>query len=154
MKVAVVTDPPGIPTGGNSNNSFTHVLGSSIMLTCSISSAPAAKSVFKWSCSTGCLVDVEMEQTISVTLQMSGEIVCAYAVDGSEVYSDPIGIIITGKLSTIRTYTVYSYINPLSRSVLCSIASMIIWNVFASQSMDKAATYVVSDHKCFVPYFK
>ena len=143
MKVAVVTDPPGIPTGDNSNNSFTHVLGSSIMFTCSISSAPAANSVFKWSCSTGCLVGVKMEQTVSVTLQMSGEIVCAYAVDGAEVYSDPIGIIIiTGKLSTVRTYTVYSYINPLSRSVLCSIASMIIWDVFASQSIDKAATYV------------
>ena len=100
VKVAVLTNPAGIPSGDSSNNSFTHVLGSSIMLTCSISSTPAANSVFKWSCSTGCLADVEMEQTISVTLHKSGEIFCAYTstVDGVEYYSDPIEIIVTGKL--------------------------------------------------------
>lgn len=98
VKVAVLTNPPGVPSGGISNNSFTHTLGSSIMLTCSISSTPAANSVFKWSYSTGCLADVEMQQTVSVTLQKSGEIFCAYTVDGIEYYSDPIEIIVTGKL--------------------------------------------------------
>ena len=96
VKVVVETDPPGVPTGSSNNNSFIHGLGSSIMLTCSISSIPGAKSVFKWSCSTRCLVGVEMEQTISVTLQMSGEISCAYTVDGAEYYSDPLEIIVTG----------------------------------------------------------
>ena len=96
VKVAVDTNPLGVPTGGSINNSFIHALGSSIMLTCSISSIPAANSVFKWSCSTECLVGVEMEQTISVTLQISGEISCAYTIDGAEYYSDPLEIIVTG----------------------------------------------------------
>ena len=98
MNISIVSDPPGIFAGGSNNNSFTHLVGSIISLTCSIISTPVTNSVFKWRCSTGCLVDVKMEQTISVNIQKSGEIFCAYTVDDIEYSSDPIEIIATRKL--------------------------------------------------------
>ena len=107
VKVSIVSDTPGIFAGGSNNNSFIHLVGSNIRLTCSITSTPATNSMFKWRCSTGCLVDVKMEQTISANIQKSGEIFCAYTVDDIEYSSDPIEINVTGKIrmySYVRKY--------------------------------------------------
>ena len=84
---------------GNSYSSLVHLIGSDLNLTCSTTSTPVVNSVFRWRCSTGYLAGVEMGQTISVTLQESGVIVCAYAVDGIEYASDPIEFNVTGKSS-------------------------------------------------------
>ena len=98
MKVTVVNDPPGVFDSGRNKNSFEHLVGSNIKLTCSISTTPAANSMFKWRCSTGCLEGVKMEQTINVTMQKSGEIFCAYTIDGVGYNSNSIGIYVAGKL--------------------------------------------------------
>lgn len=102
MQLSVISKPPGIFIGGINNNSFVHVVGSNLTLTCLIGSTPVANSVYKWRCSTGCLVGTKMEQTVTVTIQKSGMIFCASAVDGIEYNSDPIEINVTGKLSGIE----------------------------------------------------
>ena len=99
MQLSIVSEPPGTLIGGINNNSFVHVVGSNLTLTCLISSTPVDNSVFKWRCSTGCLASVEMGQKISVMMQKSGMIFCAYTVNGVEYNSDPIEINVTGKFT-------------------------------------------------------
>ena len=90
----MLNESPGMVVDG-SNSSF-HLVGSNLNMSCSITSTPVANSEFRWKCSTGCLDGVETGQTIIVTAQQSGVIVCAYTVDGVEYNSDPIQIHVTG----------------------------------------------------------
>ena len=104
MKISILSDPTGVQIGNSNNDSFIYLEGSNVELTCSINSVPVNNSLFKWSCSTGCLAGVKMEQIINVNIQKSGEILCAYVVDGIEYSSNPIEIIATGKLYTTHLY--------------------------------------------------
>ena len=91
VNISIVNETPGMFATGN-NNSFMYFVGSVLKLTCSITSTPVANSEFRWRCSSGCLAGMDIGQTITITVQQSGMIVCSYTVDGIEYDSDPIEI--------------------------------------------------------------
>ena len=107
MNVSIINETPEI-FGGENNNSFVYFIGSQLSLTCLIASTPVTNSEFRWRCSTGCLNGVEIGQTINVTVEQDGMIICAYTVDGVEYSSDPIEIrVLTGKLHLwLHTYMI------------------------------------------------
>ena len=108
MNVSIVLNESPHMFVDGSNSSF-HLVGSNITMSCSITSTPVANSEFRWKCSTGCLGGVETGQTITVTAQQSGVIVCAYTVDGIEYNSDPTQIHISGKY-VCKLHTEFNWI--------------------------------------------
>jgi len=99
VNVSIISESPGIFIDASNNKSTLHIYYElNLTLTCSISFTPAANSVFKWRCSTGCLVGIKMKQTINATIQKSGVIFCTYTLDGIEYSSDPLVIKKIGKL--------------------------------------------------------
>ena len=58
-----------------------------------VTPTPPSDSEFSWSCSTGCIVDGKIGQSITITelrLTDSGELHCSVIVDGFEHTSKPI----------------------------------------------------------------
>ena len=96
----IVADPPGYPT--DDNNVFEYFTETNLVLTCSISPTPPSNSEYSWSCSTGCFADMQMEQTISVTISNvtdGGIIHCSVVVDGVQYSSEVFEVqVIDGEL--------------------------------------------------------
>ena len=64
--------------------------GYNITLTCRVTPTPPSDSEFSWSCSAGCFVVVETEQSVNIKVTKSREINCAVIIDGMEYISEPI----------------------------------------------------------------
>ena len=96
--VAIAINPP---VDGN-NNVFQYFVGSNLTLTCMVTPTPPPDSEFSWSCSTGCFVDMEIEQSVNITeLEVTdiGELNCSVIIDGVEYTSETIDLqVIAGKL--------------------------------------------------------
>ena len=87
--VAIITDPPV----EKANNIVEFLVGSNITLTCMITPPPPSDSEFSWSCSTGCFVDMETEQSVNITeleVTDSGELNCSVIVDDVEYISESV----------------------------------------------------------------
>ena len=87
--VVITTDPLGNPVTG-ATNVFEYYIGTDLSLTCMVIPSPPSDSEFSWSCSTGCFVDMEMEQTIYVTEIEeidSGVVNCSVIFDGIQYFS-------------------------------------------------------------------
>ena len=107
----MISDPPGSFING-SDNSFGYLVGSNVNLTCLVTPTPPSDSEYSWSCSTGCFVDMEIEQSVNVSgLEVTDEGVlnCSVMIDGIEFVSSLFQLVISGKLS-IRTH----YYNSVS----------------------------------------
>ena len=90
-------------TSDNDKNNivFEYHAGSDFTLTCMVTPTPPSDSEFRWSCSTGCVVDGKIGQTINITelrLTDSGDVNCSVFVDGFEYTSKPIELRVIGKL--------------------------------------------------------
>ena len=75
-------------------------VGSNITLTCVVIPTPPSDSEFSWSCSTGCFVDMEIEQSVNITeleATDSGELNCSVIVNGVEYTSETIGFQVESK---------------------------------------------------------
>ena len=84
-----MTNPPGYPT--DENNTFQFFTETDLILTCFVSPTPPSNSEYNWSCSTGCFADMQMEQTISVTISNEtdgGILHCSVVVDGVQYFSE------------------------------------------------------------------
>jgi len=103
--VSVTSDPPGY--GGNSI--LEYPVGSDLTLTCMVTPTPPSDSEFSWSCSTGCFVDMEIEQSVNITeleIANGGELNCSVIIDGVEYVSETIELQVTGKIEYIKYYGV------------------------------------------------
>ena len=88
--VSIVRNPLGNPVPGTTN-AFEYVVGTGLILTCSVIPPPPSDSEFSWSCSTGCFADMETTQIISVAAleeMDSGVISCSVVIDGMEYFSE------------------------------------------------------------------
>ena len=94
--VNVITDP----LFDGANNIIEFPVGSNLTLTCMVTPTPPSDSEFSWSCSTGCFVDMEIEQSVNITeLEQtdSGELNCSVIIDDVEYTSESIELRVTGK---------------------------------------------------------
>ena len=92
----MISDPPGSFING-SDNSFGYLVGSDVNLTCLVTPTPPSDSEYSWSCSTGCFVDMEIEQSVNVSeLEVTDEGVlnCFVMIDGVEFFSDPYELVV------------------------------------------------------------
>ena len=70
-----------------------------------VTPTPPSDSEFSWSCSTGCFVDMEIEQSVNITeleVTDSGELNCSVKIDGVEYVSETIELQVTGKIECIH----------------------------------------------------
>ena len=61
---------------------------------------PPCGSEFSWSCSSGCFVDMEIEQSVNITeleVTDTGELNCSVIIDDVEYTSETIGLQVFGK---------------------------------------------------------
>jgi len=68
-----------------------------------VTPTPPSDSEFSWSCSTGCFVDMEMEQSVNITeleVTDSGELNCSVIIDDFEYTSESVELKVTGKCNT------------------------------------------------------
>ena len=81
---------------------------------CSVNPTPPSDSEFSWNCSTGCLADMEIEQTVSVTeleIVDSGVVQCSVIINDEEYLSEIIEVRVVSKLSMVADLLyVYTYI--------------------------------------------
>ena len=94
--VTIVTDPPS----DNANNVIEFPVESNLTLTCMVTPTPPSDSEFSWSCSTGCFVDMEMEQSVNITeleAMDSGELNCFVIIDDVEYASELVELRVIGK---------------------------------------------------------
>ena len=99
-EVTVIPDPPSNVVNSNSNI-IEYFTGSDLTLTCMVTPTPPSDSEFSWSCSTGCFVDMEMEQSVNITeLEVTdiGELNCSVIIDDVEYASELVELRVTGKL--------------------------------------------------------
>ena len=64
-----------------------------------VTPTPPSDSEFSWSCSTGCFVDMETEQSINITeleVTDSGELNCSVIIDDVEYTSESVELQVTG----------------------------------------------------------
>ena len=76
-------------------------IGSDLTLTCMVTPTPPSDSEFSWSCSTGCFVDMEIEQSVNITeleIKDSGELNCSVIIDDVEYTSEVTNLKVTGML--------------------------------------------------------
>ena len=95
----MISDPPGSFINGN-DSSFRYLVGSDVNVTCLVTPAPPSDSEYSWSCSTGCFVDMEIEQSVYVSeleLTDEGILNCSVMIDGVEFVSDPFELVVLGK---------------------------------------------------------
>jgi len=65
-----------------------------------VTPTPPSDSEFSWSCSTGCFVDMEIEQSVNITeleVTDSGELNCSIIIDGIEFTSESIELQVIGE---------------------------------------------------------
>ena len=87
----------------NQSDIFEFPAGSNLTLTCMVTPTPPSDSEFSWSCSTGCFVDMEMEQSVNITeleVTDSGELNCSVIIDDFEYTSESVELKVTGKCNT------------------------------------------------------
>ena len=83
------------------NNNIEVPIGSDLTLTCMVTPTPPSDSEFSWSCSTGCFVDMEIEQSVNITeleIKDSGELNCSVIIDDVEYTSEVTNLKVTGML--------------------------------------------------------
>ena len=98
--VTIITDP----LVDDANNTFEFPVGSNLTLTCMVTPSPPSDSEFSWSCSTGCFVDMEIEQSVKITeleITDSGELNCSVIIDDVEYTSESIELRVIGKYTCI-----------------------------------------------------
>ena len=99
--VNIITSPSGYPVDLN-NNIFEYFTETDLSLTCSVIPSPPSNSKFIWGCSTGCFADMQMEQTINVTLSNvtdGGVLNCSVVINGVQYFSESFEVqVIDGKL--------------------------------------------------------
>ena len=81
-------------------NNVRYIAGSNLTLTCMVTPTPPSDSEFIWSCSTGCFVDMEIEQSVNTTeleVTDSGELNCSIIIDGIEFTSESIELQVIGE---------------------------------------------------------
>ena len=63
-----------------------------------VTPTPPSDSQFSWSCSTGCFVDMKMEQSVNITeleVTDSGELSCSVIIDDVEFTSKSVELTVT-----------------------------------------------------------
>ena len=109
-EVTVIPDLPNNVVNSNSNI-IEYFTGSNLTLTCMVTPTPPSDSEFSWSCSTGCFVDMEMEQSVNITeLEEtdSGELNCSVIIDDVEYASESVELRVTGKYFILKMFIVFS----------------------------------------------
>ena len=87
----------------NQSDIFKFPAGSNLTLTCMVTPTPPPDSKFSWSCSTGCSVDKEIEQSVNITeleVKDSGELNCSVIIDDVEYTSESVELRVTGECNT------------------------------------------------------
>ena len=99
-EVTVIATPTGNLVD-DSNNTIEYFIGSDLTLTCMVTPTPPSDSEFSWSCSTGCFVDMEIEQSVNITeleLTDGGELNCSVTINDMEYTSESVELRVTGTL--------------------------------------------------------
>jgi len=94
--VTIISDP----LVDDANNTIEFPVGSNITLTCMVIPSPPSDSEFSWSCSTGCFVDMEIEQSVNISeleVTDSGELNCSVIIADVEYTSESVELRVTGK---------------------------------------------------------
>lgn len=95
--VSIEADPPR----NNTNSSVIgYVHGSDLTVRCFATPVPPPDSVFSWSCSTGCLDNVTVQETVNITelgLLKNVVINCSIYINNNQHFSQLIEIDVTGK---------------------------------------------------------
>ena len=84
----------------NQSDIFEFPAGSNLTLTCMVTPTPPSDSQFSWSCSTGCFVDMEIDQSVNITeleVTDSGELNCSVIIDDVEYTSESVELRVTGE---------------------------------------------------------
>jgi len=90
--VVVIPDPPAY-----GDTVFEYPIGSNVTLTCMVTPTPPSDSEFSWSCSTGCLFDLEQSvQFNDIKPADNGEMNCSVAVDGVKYTSNVVELRVIG----------------------------------------------------------
>jgi len=96
------------PLGYGGNSVLEYPVGSNVTLTCMVTPTPPSDSEFSWSCSTGCFVDMEIEQSVNISELEgtdSGELNCSVIIDDVEYTSGTIDLQVTGKTINTLNFT-------------------------------------------------
>jgi len=78
-------------------STYIYPFGYSITLRCRIFPTPPSDSKYSWSCSTGCLDDEEIEQSVNIKVTGGSEIYCKIVIDDVEYTSESIKLQTEGK---------------------------------------------------------
>ena len=94
--VSIESDPPS----NNTNNVIQYILGSDVTVRCLVTPVPPPGSEFTWNCSSGCLDNVTLQETINITeLGLLKNIVinCSVMINSNQYFSELVEINVTGK---------------------------------------------------------
>ena len=97
--VSIEADPPRNDTN-NDIDVIEYVLGSNLTMRCFVTPAPPPGSEFTWSCSTGCLDNVTVQETVNITelgLLKNVVINCSIFINNNQYFSGLVEINVTGK---------------------------------------------------------
>ena len=70
-----------------------------------VTPTPPSDSEFSWSCSTGCFVDMEMEQSVNIAeleVTDSGELNCSAIIDDVEYASESVELRVIGRYFILK----------------------------------------------------
>lgn len=84
----------------DNNNALQYSLGSNFIVKCLVAPVPPPGSEFSWNCSTGCLDNATMQQSINITelgLLENVMINCSVFINDVQYSSETVEINITGK---------------------------------------------------------
>ena len=95
--VSVEADPPRNDTN---NSVIQYVLGSDLTVRCLVIPTPPPGSEFTWNCSTGCLDNATVQETVNIIelgLLKNVVINCSIFINNNQYFSELVELNVTGK---------------------------------------------------------
>ena len=99
--ISIEADPP---RNNTNSNVIEYVHGSKLTVRCFVTPVPPPGSEFSWSCSTGCLDNVTVQETVNITeLGLLNNVVinCSIFINNNQYFSELIEVDVTGKFFSL-----------------------------------------------------